>query len=110
MGIQRLKKIESVIIELVWITLTEQIKEIESDFGLINITWVKVSSDFSYLDIYVSSLKNTENLTKTLATFAPIIHRLLAQKLSLRKLPKARFRYDDAWKTAQDITLTINNL
>jgi len=110
MSKERLKKIESVVIELVWEVLGEQIKEIESDFGMINITWVKISSDFSYLDIYVSSLKNTEQLTKTLADFAPILHKFLAKKLSLRKLPKARFRYDGTWEIAQDITLTINNL
>lgn len=110
MNKDRLKKLESVALALVSEFLLEEIREIEEDFGLINVLWVKISSDISYLDIYISSFKQTELLTKTLAEYAPIITRKLHKKLTLRKLPKIRFRYDEGWEVSQWIIKAINNL
>ena len=110
MNKERLKKLESVALGLVSEFLLEEIREIEEDFGLINIGWVKVSSDLSYLDIHVSSFKKSEILTKTLAKYAPEMNRKLHKKLNLRKMPKIRFKYDESWEISQDIIKTINNL
>lgn len=110
MNSERIKKMESVVLEIIADNFLEQIKEIESDFGLINITKVKISPDLSYLDISVSSLTNKENLTKTLATHAHQLQRIINKKLSIRKLPRIRFRYDESWEITQNVTNTINNL
>lgn len=110
MNQERIKKLESAIFELASSFLLEQVKEIESDFWIINITWVKLSSDLTYLDIYVSSFKNQDILTKTLADYAKDIQRFLAKKMTLRIVPRVRFRYDDKWEVAQDVTIAINKL
>ncbi len=110
MNKERLKKLESVSLELIIDTLNPMLKEIESDFWLINITWTKISPDLSYLDVYVSSFKNEDILCKTLANYAHLIQRNIGKKLSLRKNPRVRFRYDNKWKIAQEISMTINNL
>lgn len=110
MNKDRIKKLESVAFDLAWNYLMEQVREIEYDFWIININNVKISSDTSYLDIYVSSLKNQDKLTKTLAEYAKDIQRFLSKKLALRVIPRVRFRYDNSWEVAQDVTMAINNL
>jgi len=107
---ERLKKLEWVIIEIIWNFFLEELREIESDFWIINISWVKISSDLSYLDIYVSSLKNKEMLTKTLAKHAYQIQKRLNNKISLRKLPRVRFRYDDIGEKSYNLNMKIKNL
>lgn len=110
MNKDRLERLESISKQLIWEFLLEDIKEIEEDFQLINISWVKISSDISYLDVFVSSFKNSDKLTKTLAKYAPELTRKLHKKLTIRKLPKIRFRYDESWKISEGILNTINNL
>ena len=110
MNEQRVKKLESLILEQASTILVEELKEIESDFWLINITWAKLSNDLSYLDIFVNSFKNKEILTKTIAPYAPNVQRKIYKKIAIRKLPKLRFRYDESWEISQDIIKTINNL
>lgn len=110
MNKERLKKLESIAWNLVSQFLLNEIREIEEDFWLINISGVKISSDLSYLDIFVSSFKNWELLTKTLAKYAPEITKQLHKALSIRKLPRIRFRYDESWEISSDIIETINNL
>jgi len=56
---------------------------------------VKVSSDISYLDIFVSSFKNGDILPKTLATHNREIQQKLNKSIPIRKLPRIRFRYDE---------------
>lgn len=110
MNKDRLKKLEWVALELVSNFLFEHIQNIEQDFWLINITWIKISSDVSYLDVYVSSFKNSDILCKTLAEYAHDIQRKLNKSLSLRKNPRIRFRYDESWKIAWEVSETIKNL
>jgi ribosome-binding factor A len=102
--------LESIVKQLVSGFLLEEIREIEEDFWLINVSGVKISSDISYLDIYISSFKNSDTLAKTLAPYAPEITRKLHKSLPLRKLPKIRFRYDDSWEIGGKIIEKINSL
>lgn len=110
MNQERIKKLESVASNLISQFLIEDIKEIENDFGIISISKIRISSDVSYLDIYVSSFKNSEILTKTLAEYAPELTRKLHKQLTLRKLPRIRFRYDESWEISSSVMDTINNL
>ncbi len=110
MDTQRLKKVERLSLKLISDYFLEQIKDIEEDFGLINILGVRLSPDLSYLDIYVSSFKNWDILCKTLAKYAPELTWKLHRTLTLRKLPKLRFRYDSSWEKSQKILDTINSL
>jgi len=110
MNKERLNKLESVAKQLVSGFLLEEIREIEEDFWLINVSGVKISSDISYLDVYISSFKNSDILAKTLAPYAPEITRKLHKNLPLRKLPKIRFRYDESWEIGGKIIEKINSL
>lgn len=107
---ERLKKLEWIILELISEFIFEHTRDIEWDFGIITVTWVKVSSDLSYLDVYVSSLKQEDILPKTLAKYWFALQRKLNKTLNIRKLPKIRFRYDSKWKTSSEIIDTINSL
>jgi len=110
MNQEKLKKLESISGRIISEFFIEELREIEEDFWLINIAQVKISTDLSYLDVYVSSFNNPEILTKTLATYAPEMNRKLHKQLSIRKMPKIRFRYDESWEISQEVLNTINNL
>jgi len=107
---EKLKKLESISQRIISEFFIEELRELDINFWLISIAWITISSDLSYLDINVSSFKNQELLTKTLAKYAPEMNRKLHKKLSIRKMPKIRFRYDESWEISQDILKTINNL
>jgi len=101
---------ESQLKEIIWATLLEETADIQSDFGLITINCVKLAPDLSYLDIFVSSLKNGEMLCKTLAWYAQICKEAINKKLPLRKTPIIRFRYDDTMETTHKMIQNINSL
>lgn len=107
---ERTQKIGWLIRNLVsWFLSREKMEYIE-EFWIITVTEVKVSKDYSYADIYVSSIKNEGTLVHELATNAHNISQLLAKSLTIRKLPKVRFRYDDSWKIADTIMQEIDKL
>ena len=108
MNSERIKKLEAVVHELVSNYIFESLEDSEQIFWIITVLWVKVSSDISYLDIYISSLKNWEILAKTLAKHNHEIQSRLNKKIPIRKLPKIRFRYDNSWEIWQQICNTIN--
>ena len=110
MNSDKLKKLESISQKIISEFFIEELRELDIDFWLINIAWVKISSDLSYLDISISSFKNQDILTKTIAKYAPEMNRKLHKKLSIRKMPKIRLKYDESWEISQDILKTINNL
>jgi ribosome-binding factor A len=62
------------------------------------------------MDVFVSGLKNTENLTKELSEHAHPLHRSLWKKIDFVKVPKLRFRYDESGKDSSHIYTTIKNL
>ena len=110
MNQERIKKLERVSRELISRFIFEELDDSELNFWLITITWVKISSDLSYLDIFVSSLQNWELLPKTLAKHNREIQGRLNRALSIRKLPKIRFRYDDSWAIWQEICEVIKSI
>jgi ribosome-binding factor A len=110
MNQERIRKLESVSRELVSHYILEELDDSELNFWLITVTWVKISSDLSYLDIFVSSLLNWETLPKTLAKHNREIQWRFNRALNIRKLPKIRFRYDDRWAIWQEVCETIKNI
>ncbi|MDR3150625.1 MAG: ribosome-binding factor A [Candidatus Peribacteria bacterium] len=58
-------------------------------------TDVVISSDLSYLDIWVSAFRNQEILAKTLAKHNHEIQNRYNKMMKIRKLPRIRYRYDD---------------
>ena len=110
MNTERIKKLERVSRELVTSYIFEELEDSEQNFWIITVTWVKISSDLSYLDINVSSLLNWELLTKTLAKHSRQIQSKFNKALWIRKLPKIRFRYDDSWAIWQEVCDVINKI
>lgn len=107
MNKDRIRKLESLSKELISNFIFEELEDSEKTFWIITITWVNISSDLSYLDIYISSLLNTELLTKTLAKHNHGIQRKLNKAINIRKLPRIRFRYDSSWEVWHRISETI---
>lgn len=110
MSTQKAKKFENIARKIISDTLTQDIELDNLTYGLINISEVIVSSDRSYLDVYVSSFKNPDNLTKYMAEHASILQRKLWKSMQTYKIPKIRFKYDDSGELSQDIHNTINTL
>lgn len=110
MNQERIKKLERVSRELVTRFIFEELEDAELTFWIITVTWVKISSDLSYLDIFVSSILNWNILPKTLAKHNREIQGRFNKALSIRKLPRIRFRYDDSWAIWQEICDTINEI
>lgn len=110
MNQERISKLERVSRELITNFIFEELEDSELTFWIITITWVKISSDLSYLDIYVSSLKNWEILAKTLAKHNGEIQWKFNRALKIRKLPRIRYRYDGSWAVWQEICEAINKV
>ncbi len=107
---ERRKRAESISQKLLSEYLISDLQEMSSEFGIITITAVDISSDLSYIDVSVSSLKNTELLTKQLSEHAHDIQRLLGRKIEFIKVPRVRFRYDESGKTSFEIHQTLQEL
>lgn len=110
MNQERIKKLERVSRELITRFIFEELEDAELTFWIITITWVKISSDLSYLDIFVSSILNWNILPKTLAKHNREIQWKFNKALNIRKLPKIRFRYDNSGAIWQEICNTINEI
>ncbi|MFA5917543.1 MAG: 30S ribosome-binding factor RbfA [Candidatus Gracilibacteria bacterium] len=96
MNKDRIKKLESLAQKLLSEIIFEEVEDGEKIFGIITITGVKISSDLSYLDVFVSSFLQKEILPKTLAKHGYDIQKRFNLKMGLVKIPKIRFRYDDS--------------
>ncbi len=110
MNSERLKKIENESKKILSNIIFEETSELLNDFWLITITEVKISADFSYIDVFVSSMKSQNLLTKALAKKNHIIQHRYNKTLDIRKLPKIRYRYDNKWETSEKILETINKI
>jgi len=106
----RLSKLQWVAQKLLSEIIFEEIEDSEKIFWIITITWVKVSSDLSYLDVFISSFKEKAILPKTLAKHWYDIQKKFNQKIWLIKLPKIRFRYDNSWENYSNIDSILRDL
>lgn len=110
MNLDKKKKLETTSRKLISNFVIERIEDNDRIFWLINVNWVEISSDLSYLDVFVSSFENTELLTKTLAKYARNMESIILKNLEMRKVPRIRFRYDEKWEIGQKVIAEINKL
>lgn len=103
MNEERRKKLEWMVQEIITKIIFEEAEWIEQEHGVLTVTWVKMSSELSYLDVFVSCFLQPESLAHDLARYGFAIQRRLNKSLSLYKLPKVRFRYDESGKIAEGI-------
>jgi len=106
----RIEKWQSIARKIIGEHISQFHGELIEDFWIITVISTKISSDLSYMDAYVSCLKNEDTLTKSLAEIAPNIQRVLAKKIDFLRVPKLRFRYDDGGKNSFDIYNQIQSL
>lgn len=86
------EKLSHIILELVTPVLLQYAKEQWEDFGVVSILEVKVSTDYSYADIAVSSTKNEHLLPKFFAGFASELRWIVWKQVNTRKIPLIRFK------------------
>ncbi len=106
----RRKKGQEITKKIIAEHIREDLPESDTDYGIITVTKTRLSTDLSYLDVYVSSLKNGETLTKFLAKSAKSIEKKLYNFLPISKIPRVRFRYDSQGKESFDIYQKIQDL
>jgi len=107
---ERRKKGEGIIKKIIWQYLIEDIPEELIEYGIVTITKTIMAPDTSYLDVYVSALRNPDTLTKTLALHAKKMEKIVCKNISIVKIPKIRFRYDNEWKDSFEVSQKIKNL
>lgn len=106
----RLNKLQYRLKEVVTVNLLRETQDIQSQFWIITVNSVKFSVDGRYLDILVSSIKNSEELTKALSKYSQVLKQAINKKITLRIMPIIRFRYDDNMEKTTDILSKIDNL
>ncbi len=77
----------------------------DPNLGLVTITGVEITNDYSYAKVFVSFLGSGDPIVKlaVLTGANGFIRHEVAQKMSLRKMPELRFIYDDTFEKAQHI-------
>ena len=107
---ERLDRAQSISKKIISEYIITELQELSAEHGIITITEVKISNDLGYMDIFVSSLRSPETLTKALSEYAHPIHRSLGKKIEFVKVPKLRFRYDESGKDTSHIYAAIKDL
>ena len=110
MNQHRKEKIQNMTRKIIAQFISQDLPDEDKIFWLINISEIILSSDYSYLDVFVSGFNNIDQLTKTLATHAHKLQRIIWKEIWLRKSPKIRFRYDEMWEVGSKIQTEINTL
>lgn len=78
-------------------------------FQFVSVTDVDLTSDFSFVTIYVSDLNNNDNLINELNKNKKYFRAFLS-KLQIRKIPEPIFKWDDSINYANKIEKIINEL
>ncbi len=107
---QRQNKMDARIQEIISEKIHVLTLEVQQDYWLITVNMTRLAPDMSYIDVFVSSIKNQEVLCKTLAKYAQEIKEELRDKIILRKTPIIRFRYDTSMEDESRIISKINAL
>jgi len=107
---ERVTKAQSISKKIISKYIVTELKEDISTHWIITLTQVIISSDLSYMDIYVSCMINQDTLTKTLSQHAHILQRILWKEMAFIKVPKIRFKYDDSGEKSSEIYTTIKDL
>ncbi|MDE1981811.1 MAG: 30S ribosome-binding factor RbfA [Betaproteobacteria bacterium] len=79
--------------------------------GMVTITAVEVSADYSHAKVYVASLQGPESLKRSLEALresAGFLRRLLGRRLTTRTQPQLHFLEDQTLDRAMAITSLID--
>ncbi len=92
MGRYRLEKINNLIKRELSHIISEHIERAKDNF--ITVVAVNTSPDLSYANVYISALKDEDQIIETLNKRSPFLRALLGKKVRLRKIPQLRFEKD----------------
>ena len=103
----RIEKINEQILKELFEIFDKEIKDPRID-GMITVTEVKITNDFSHCNIYISiyNSKNQEECYKTICKCSGFIRKKLAEKIDLRIMPELHFYLDKSL----DYVDKMNNL
>jgi len=91
----RNEKINNALKQAISEIIQEEIMEFSSD-NFITVMYVIASPDLNKADVYISSLKDLDEVVELLNKRAPYIRHLLSKKIKgLRRLPKLKFIPDE---------------
>ena len=85
----------------------------EPRLGLVTVSATEISDDLAYAKVYVTSLGNeadTKEVLETLNNAAGLFRRRLAQRLSLRIVPKLRFFFDESVGRGRRLSALIDEV
>ncbi|MCX6347418.1 MAG: 30S ribosome-binding factor RbfA, partial [Actinobacteria bacterium] len=92
----RNKKIEIDLIREISFILNSKVKD--PRIGFVTLTYVKLSADYHYMDIYFTVLNKEENLKSCLEGLNKskgFIKKNLLERIKLRTVPEIKFIYDE---------------
>ena len=92
----RNKKIETDLIREISFILNSKVKD--PRIGFVTLTYVKLSADYHYMDIYFTVLNKEENLKSCLEGLNKskgFIKKNLLERIKLRTVPEIKFIYDE---------------
>jgi ribosome-binding factor A len=92
----RNKKIEIDLIREISFILNSKVKD--PRIGFVTLTYVKLSADYHYMDIYFTVLNKEENLKSCLEGLnncKGFIKKNLLERIKLRTTPEMKFIYDE---------------
>ena len=92
----RNKKIEIDLIREISFILNSKVKD--PRIGFVTLTYVKLSADYHYMDIYFTVLDKEENLKSCLEGLNKckgFIKKNLLKRIKLRSVPEIKFIYDE---------------
>ena len=94
----RTKRIQSIIAKNISEILQFEVKN--KNVGLVSVTEVRVSTDFSYAKVYVSFIgaKHPNANLEALNAAKGFVRSSLASKLDIRKVPEITFILDDTFE------------
>jgi ribosome-binding factor A len=109
----RLKRVESLIRDLVSsLIMKERVKDPRVN-TLITITDVKMSPDLSYAKLYISSFESENKKIRAVEALnhaAGFIQRNISKELNMRVTPKLRFYPDDSIQRGFELNEKISHL
>jgi|DewCreStandDraft_2_1066082.scaffolds.fasta_scaffold00046_65 ribosome-binding factor A len=93
--------------------LVRSVKDPRVEHGLVSVTAVEVSPDLRYATVYVSHLGNEEERAEVLAGLehaASYLHNELVRRLSLKHVPRLRFRFDPSIERGARLSVLIRQV
>jgi len=99
----KIGRIESIILRTVSETISFKVKN--PHLGLVTVTDVELTRDYSYARVFVSFLGDGDPKAKIaiLDEAKGFIRREVAKNLDIRKIPDLRFIYDESEKKANEL-------